>query len=147
MSATPDDETAPFGYLLKVRSSRPAALLCLHVRERTARNRFFAYYTRHPIEPGRDWLFFFNVVSGAAVGDDRPYTAWVRLVGPAEVVSVRKVDLSEWRLGLPLSIVFDETDAHAGSPFIGAQAPASDQLAGPAAVQTLLDQPRILMGN
>ena len=99
---------APAGYLLTVRSSKEVDLLCVHQRSRTDGSPFLAYYTRHRILPGQDRLFFFNVIAGADVGDHRPYEAWVRVVGPAELVSARRLDLSGWRFGLPLSFVFDE---------------------------------------
>ena len=91
---------APAGYLLTVRSSKEVDLLCVHQRSRTDGSAFLAYYTRHRILPGRDRLFFFNVIAGAAVGDDRPYEAWVRLIGTGELVSARRLDLSGWRFGL-----------------------------------------------
>ena len=94
-------------------------------------NAFLAYYTRHRILPGRDRLFFFNVIAGADVGDTRPYEAWVRLMGPAELVSVRRLDLSGWHLGLPLSFVFDERGISAESTFVGGHEPATDGLPDP----------------
>jgi hypothetical protein len=36
----------------------------------------------------------------------------------AEILSVRRVDLSSWDIGLPLSFVFDRDDHQAGSPWI-----------------------------
>ena len=83
----------PTGYVVRVRASSPAHLLLVHVRAATP-GPFLAYYTRHPVEPGEDRYFFFNVVAGRDVGETRPYAAYVRVVGAAELVSIRTVDLS-----------------------------------------------------
>ena len=133
--------TSPFGYLLRVRASRPANLLCLHVRGTSADDGFLAYYTRHPIEPGADRLFFFNVVGGRDLGDPRPYTAHVRLVGPAHIVSGRKVDLSRWPLGLPLSVLLDENDQRPGGTLVGPGGAATEVLPVPSEVGHLLEEP------
>ena len=132
----------PSGYLLTVRSSREVDLLCVHQRGQTDGNPFLAYYTRHRILPGQDRLFFFNVVAGAGVGDNRPYNAWVRLVGPGEFVSARRLDLSGWRFGLPLSLVFDDSGIPAESTFVGGRGPSTDGLSSPAAVAEFLRSPR-----
>ena len=133
---------APTGYLLTVRSSKEVDLLCVHQRSRTDGNGFLAYYTRHRILPGRDRLFFFNVIAGADVGDHRPYEAWVRVVGPAELVSVRRLDLTGWRFGLPLSFVFDERGISAESTFVGGHEPSTDGLPDPPTVAEFVRNPR-----
>jgi hypothetical protein len=137
-----DVRERPSGYLLKVRSKRETDLLCLHQRGRADGNAFLAYYTRHRILPGKDRLFFFNVVAGAAVGDNRPYSAWVRLLSPGELVAARRLDLSGWRFGLPLSLVLDDGDGSVESTFVGAEAPATDRLPSPETVAEFLRSPR-----
>ena len=132
----------PAGYLLTVRSSREVDLLCVHQRGRANDRAFLAFYTRHRILPGKDRLFFFNTVAGATVGDSRPYNAWVRLVGPGELVSARRVDLSGWDLGLPLSLVLDDTGVPVESTFVGAGAPSTDGLPSPESVVEFLRSPR-----
>ena len=127
---------------LTVRSSKEVDLLCVHQRERTDGSAFLAYYTRHRILPGKDRLFFFNVIAGADVGDPRPYEAWVRVMGPAELVFVRRLDLSGWHLGLPLSFVFDEGGISAESTFVGGHEPATDGLPDPPTVAEFLRNPR-----
>jgi hypothetical protein len=135
--ATPSGDR--FGYLMRLRTIRPANLLLVHVRGTSSDDGFHAYYTRHPIEPGADRMFFFNAVHGSAIGDPRPYTAHLRLVGPARFVSVEKVDLAAWPLGVPLSVMFDEDDPGTGSTFVGPA--ATVQLATPSEVTDLLEDP------
>jgi len=133
------------GYLLRVRAWRPADLLLVHVRGTGPADGFLAYYTRHPIEPGADRLFFFNVVAGEQTGDPRPYAAHVRLVGAARVVSWLKVDLTEWPLGLPLSLVFDESDRRPGATRVGSGGPAVGALPAASDVRYLLYAPRTFL--
>ena len=135
--ATPSGDR--FGYLMRLRTLRPANLLLVHVRGTLADDGFHAYYTRHPIDPGADRIFFFNAVHGSAIGDPRPYTAHLRLVGPARFVSVERVDLTAWPLGVPLSVMFDEDDPGRGSTFVGPA--ATVQLASPSDVTDLLEDP------
>jgi hypothetical protein len=102
---------APRGYLFEVRGADTGATLyCAHVRERDASGRgSLYYYTRHGLAPGRNSFFFVTSVSGEIVGEPRPYALFVRAPG-SEILSVRKLDLSRWRIGLPLSIAFTEGD-------------------------------------
>jgi hypothetical protein len=129
------------GYLLRVRATRPSDLLCLHVRSSAEKDGSLVYFTRHPIEPGADRLFFFNVVAGRASGDPRPYAAHVRLVGPAQLVSAQELDLSGYELGLPLSLVFDEVDRGGGGTRLGAAAVATESLADLSEVPKFLEDP------
>jgi hypothetical protein len=145
VSADLSPEAPRVGYLLRVRAQRPSDLLLVHVRGTGPADGFLAYFTRHPIEPGADRLFFFNVVAGEQIGDPRPYTAHVRLVGTARVVSWRKVDLTEWPLGLPLSLVFDENDRRPGATRVGGGGPAIGALPTPSDVRYLLYAPRIFL--
>lgn len=131
----------PVGYLVRVRATRPSNLLLVHVRGTSAADGFLAYYTRHPVEPGADRLFFFGVVAGAGIGDPRPYTAHVRLVGPARIAWSRTVDLSHWPLGLPLSLVLDEDDQRSGPTLVGAAGAATEVLPTPSEVGRLLEDP------
>lgn len=107
---------ARVGYLLKVRGAqRPVDLYCVHMRDPTpAGSAPLYYYTRHRVEPNRDQLLFVNLVTGSRIADDRPYTLHVRVRGRAQLLSARRVDLSQWSLGLPLSLVFTEGDNAAG---------------------------------
>ena len=134
----------PTGYILRVRASYPAHLLLVHVRASTP-ERFLAYYTRHPVEPGEDRCFFFNVVAGRDVGETRAYTAYVRVVGAAEFVSIRTLDLSRWPLGLPLSFVFDAEDTREGGTRVGRYGAATEGLPTPAEVNHLLQEPRAFL--
>ncbi len=112
----PGPETKPAGYLFEVRGARQQlTVYCAHVREgaEIGRNSYY-YYTRHLLAPGRNSFFFVNPVSGDGVGDPRPYTLYVRVRG-SEILSVRKLDLSGWRIGLPLSVSFSEGDDQPGA--------------------------------
>jgi len=130
VSTPAEGPSVPVGYLLKVRgASQSVELLCAHVRERTSKSDPLAYYTRHRIQPDREQFFFFNIVSGTNIGDDRPYTAFVRVRGKAELLSSTRVDLSAWSLGLPLGFVFDENDDQVGSPFIAPYLPTEETYA------------------
>jgi len=137
----------PVGYLLKVRASRPSSLLCLHVRGSTEHDGFLAYYTRHPIEPGADRFFFFNVVSGVELGDARPYTAHVRLVGPARLIAIRRLDLSRWPFGLPMSLVFDADDGGTARTMMGTTGAAFEKLPAPSDVGRLLQDPGAFLSS
>jgi hypothetical protein len=99
---------ARVGYLLRIRGARrPVDLLCAHLRDPTPRGSTpLYYYTRHTLEPEREQFFFVNPVAGSAIGDDRPYTLHVRVRGRAEILSVQKLDLRAWNIGLPLSLLF-----------------------------------------
>lgn len=141
VSADLSPEAPRVGYLLRVRARRRSNLLLVHVRGTTAADGFLAYYTRHPIEAGPDRLFFFNVVAGQQIGDPRPYTAHVRLAGPARIVSWRRVDLAQWPLGLPLSLGFDEDDRQPGGTRVGGDGAAVGVLPTPSAVRHLLAEP------
>ena len=132
----------PHGYLLNVRSSKWVDLLCVHQRVPASGEGFQAYFTRHAIPPGRDRLFFFNVVAGVGVGDERAYTAWVRLLGPAEIVSVRRLELADWPFGLPLSFTLDAASEWIEPSFVGAQGPATQALDSATQVDALLSDPR-----
>lgn len=134
----------PTAYVLRVRASSPAHLLLVHVRASTP-ERFLAYYSRHPVEPGEERYFFFNVVAGRDVGETRPYAAHVRVVGAAELVSIRTADLSRWPLGLPLSFVFDAEDAREGGTRVGRYGAATEGLPTPAEVHHLLEEPRAFL--
>jgi hypothetical protein len=115
----PEGTGTPVGYLLKIRGgTQPIDLFCVHVRDGSSHDPPLAYFTHHRIRPGREQFFFLNVVSGSYLGDDRPYTAWVSVREGAEILSARRVDLSSWDIGLPLSFVFDRDDHQAGSPRI-----------------------------
>jgi hypothetical protein len=135
------------GYLLRVRATRPSDLLCLHVRSAAEKDGSLAYFTRHPVEPGADRLFFFNVVAGRASADPRPYTAHVRLVGPAQLVSAQELDLSRYELGLPLSLLFDVDDRGTGATRLGADAVATEGLADLSLVPKLLEDPSAFLAS
>jgi hypothetical protein len=111
---------ARVGYLLSVRGARrPVDLYCVHLRAATAAGSTpLYYYTRHKLERDREQLFFVNPIAGMGVGDDRPYTLQVRVRGRAEILWVKELDLSQWRLGLPLSLLFTEGDDKAGSDLL-----------------------------
>ncbi len=110
---------------------------------RTDGNPFLAYYTRHRILPGKDRLFFFNVIAGAAVGDNRPYDAWVRLVGPGELVSARRLDLSGWRLRPAFEPRLRRARRLRPSPRSSTvRGPSTDGLPSPATVAEFLRSPR-----
>ena len=115
-SARPED--APAGYLFEVRGApRPVNLYTAHIREGAQLGISSSYYyTRHELAPQTTSFYFVNVVSGQAIGDSRPYTLQVRARGRAEIVSVKKLDLSQWRIGLPLGMVYtkDEDGPAAG---------------------------------
>jgi hypothetical protein len=139
VSTEADAPSVPVGYLLRVRGApRPVELVLAHVRERTSKSDELSYYTRHRLEPDREQYFFFNVVSGTGIGDDRPYTAIVRVRGRAEILSATRVDLSQWSLGLPLSFVFDENDERVGSPFIAPILPTEETYASRAEIEASL---------
>ena len=105
-------EDAAAGYLFTVKGARrPVSLYCAHIRDGTSLGISSSYYyTRHELAPNTTTFFFVNIVSGKAVGDPRPYTIHVRVRGPAEIVSVRKLDLSQWRIGLPLGMAYTDED-------------------------------------
>jgi hypothetical protein len=130
-----------FGYLVELHATRPASLLCVHVRGSSVHDGFIAYYTRHPIEPGANRYFFFNLVSGEDLGDARPYTAYLRTVGPAQLVSIRRLDLSRWPLGLPLSLEFDADDRGTARTMMGTAGTAIELLPAPSEVGHLLEDP------
>lgn len=140
-------EAPRVGYLLRVRARRRSNLLLVHVRGTGPAGGFLAYYTRHPIDSGADRLFFFNVVAGPQTGDPRPYTAHVRLAGPARVISSQRVDLTRWPLGLPLSLVFDEDDRQPGGTPVGGDGAAVAVLPTPSAVRHLLAEPGAFLGS
>jgi hypothetical protein len=100
------------GYLFKVKGApRPANLYSAHVREGAALGVSSSYYyTRHELPPHTTSFYFVSVVAGQSIGDSRPYTLHVRARGRAEIVSVKLLDLSQWRIGLPLSLLFREED-------------------------------------
>jgi hypothetical protein len=125
----PEPEAAPAGYLFEVRGARqPLTLYCAHVREgaRIGRDSYY-YYTRHRLAANRNSFFFVNPVSGPVVGDPRPYTLYVRLRG-SEILSVRRVDLSGWRIGLPVSIAFADGDDQPGPTLIDDRVEVTERL-------------------
>jgi hypothetical protein len=126
-----DAANARVGYLLKIRGARrPVDLLCVHLRDPTPEGSTpLYYYTRHTLEPEREQLFFVNPVTGTAIGDDRPYTLHVRVRGRAEILSVQKLDLSSWSVGLPLSLLFTREQDSAVARMIDdhAQLPVTDE--------------------
>jgi hypothetical protein len=111
----PEPGTSPAGYLFEVRGARqPPTLYCAHVREGAGVGlESFYYYTRHRLAPNRNSYFFVNPVSGPVVGDPRSYTLYVRVRG-TEILSVRRLDLSGWRVGLPMSLAFTDGDDQPG---------------------------------
>ena len=64
------------------------------------------------------------------------------IIAGADVGSVRRLDLSGWHLGLPLSFVFDERGISAESTFVGGHEPATDGLPDPPTVAEFLRNPR-----
>jgi hypothetical protein len=125
----PEPEAPPAGYLFEVRGARqPATLFCAQVREGAAIDRdSYYYYTRHGLAPGRNSYFFVNPVSGRGVGDPRSYTLYVRVRG-SEIVSVRRLDLSGWRIGLPLSLAFRARDDQPGASLMDDRTPVTESL-------------------
>jgi hypothetical protein len=129
VTASGEAPNGPIGYVLKVRCAhRAVTLFCVHVRKGTPSGSTpLFYYTRHRLGPDRDQFFFVNVVSGTRIGDDRPYTLYVGVRGRAELLAVTKVDLSGWKVGLPLSFVFNEDDDQPGSALIEDGLPVTDE--------------------
>jgi hypothetical protein len=129
VTALGEAPNVPVGYVLKVRGAhRPVALFCVHVRKGTSSGSTpLFYYTRHRLQPDRDQFFFVNVVSGTRIGDDRPYTLYVSVRGRAELLAATKVDLSGWKVGLPLSFVFNQKDDQPGSALIDDGLPVTDE--------------------
>jgi hypothetical protein len=125
----PEPETPPAGYLFEVRGARqPLTLYCAHVREGAAIGHDSSYYyTRHRLAPNRNSFFFVNPVSSPAVGDPRPYTLYVRLRG-SEILSVRRVDLSGWRIGLPVSLAFTDGDGQPGPTLMDDRVEVTERL-------------------
>jgi hypothetical protein len=107
-SGRPED--AATGYLFQLRGApRRVSLYSAHIREGAALGLSSSYYyTRHELAPDATSYYFINLVSGEAIGDRRPYTLQVRARGRAEILSVRKLDLSQWRIGLPLGMIYGE---------------------------------------
>jgi hypothetical protein len=125
----PGPDTKPAGYLFEVRGARqPLTLYSAQVREGSeiGLNSYY-YYTRHRLAPGRNSFFFVNPVSGDAVGDPRPYTLYVRVRG-SEILSVRRLDLSGWRTGLPLSLAFTEGDDQPGASLMDDRVDVTERL-------------------
>jgi hypothetical protein len=125
----PRPERPHAGYLFEVRGARqPPTLYCAHVREGADIGRSsYYYYTRHRLASGRSSFFFVNPVNGDAVGDPRPYTLYVRVRG-SEILSVRRLDLSGWRIGLPLSLSFTEGDDQPGAGLIDDSVEVTERL-------------------
>lgn len=126
----------PVGYLLRLRGARrPLNVFAVHARDATlAGSTPLYYYTRHVLPAGREQHFFVNAVAGRRIGDDRPYTLYVRVRGRAEIVSATRLDLSRWHTGLPLSLLFEEGDEKPGSDPIDKTAPVTDEFGSAAEV-------------
>src|SRR5262245_46059548 len=88
-------------------------------------------------------LFFVNAVAPTNIGDKRPYELQVRLMGHAEVISVRTLDLSRREMGLPLSLVFAEgDDAPRGEMEEGDRRVVTDEFSSRQAAEALLEPAR-----
>jgi hypothetical protein len=137
-----DSEAAnvPIGFLFKVRGAptRPVNLWCLHARKGSYATPSY-YQTRHTLVPGRDQYFFVNVVAGSQLADEREYWLSVMVRGSAEILSVSRIDLSEWSIGLPLSFVFVDGDRQPGNPGLYGTWPPTEILGSPEEVQQLVD--------
>jgi hypothetical protein len=105
-----------------------------------------AYYTRHRIPDGHDGLFFFNAVAGPGTGDSRAYRAWVRVVGPGGIVSARRLDLSQWRFAMPLSLSLAGSGESAAT--LGLEGGlATGDLTSAGMVAALLESPRPFLNS
>jgi hypothetical protein len=78
-------------------------------------------------------------VAGSQLADEREYWLSVMVRGSAEILSVSRIDLSEWSIGLPLSFVFVDGDRQPGNPGLYGTWPPTEILGSPEEVQQLVD--------
>jgi hypothetical protein len=112
----PDSAEPPAGYVLTILAGTdPGYLTCRHVHfpSKTLPGRLFI--TRHKLHPGRLQYFAVSCIHPTKSGDNRAYTCTVILNPGSNIVSSRKLDLSEWKR-LPFSTVFYDGDRSPGSP-------------------------------
>jgi hypothetical protein len=116
----PDSAEPPTGYVLAIQAGAdPGYLTCRHVHfpSKTLPGRLFI--TRHKLHPGRLQYFAVSCIHATKLGENRAYACSVILNPGSNIVSSRKLDLSEWKR-LPFGTVFYDGEKSPGSPSLGA---------------------------